>query len=83
MRIPLCWKQRKGKPSTIRGEAHLAPDADPRRLAMAVFASLEGGLLLTKTHKDAEPLRIALDAAYTHLRSFRTRQVHGTRNPSH
>jgi TetR/AcrR family transcriptional repressor of nem operon len=54
---------------TDRGD--LAPNADPRRLGMAVFASLQGGLLLAKTHKDAEPLRVALDAAYSHLRSFR------------
>jgi TetR/AcrR family transcriptional regulator, transcriptional repressor for nem operon len=50
----------------------LVPSSDPRRLATAVFASLQGGLLLAKTHKDAEPLRVALDAAYAHLRSYRT-----------
>jgi TetR/AcrR family transcriptional repressor of nem operon len=56
----------------MKDRGDLAPNADPRRLATAVFASLEGGLLLAKAHKDAEPLRIALDAAYAHLRSFRT-----------
>jgi TetR/AcrR family transcriptional regulator, transcriptional repressor for nem operon len=55
----------------MRDRGDLAPNADPRRLGMAVFASLQGGLLLAKTHKDAEPLRVALDAAYSHLRSFR------------
>jgi AcrR family transcriptional regulator len=55
----------------MRERGGLAPNADPRRLAMATFASLQGGLLLAKTHKDVEPLRVALDAAYAHLRSFR------------
>lgn len=55
----------------MRERGSLVPQADPRQLAVAVFASLQGGLLLAKTHKDVEPLRIALDAAYSHLRSFR------------
>jgi TetR/AcrR family transcriptional repressor of nem operon len=32
----------------MRDRGDLAPSADPRRLAMAVFASLQGGLLLAK-----------------------------------
>jgi AcrR family transcriptional regulator len=63
-----------------RGE--LARNADPRRLAMAVFASLQGGLLLAKTHKDVEPLRVALDAAYAHLRSFRAAPARTRTEPS-
>jgi TetR/AcrR family transcriptional repressor of nem operon len=55
----------------MRSRGELVPDADPRHLTTAVFASLQGGLLLAKTHKDVEPLRIALDAAYAHLRSYR------------
>jgi TetR/AcrR family transcriptional regulator, transcriptional repressor for nem operon len=55
----------------MKRRGDLVPNADPRQLAMAVFASLQGGLLLAKTHKDVEPLRVALDAAYGHLRSFR------------
>jgi TetR/AcrR family transcriptional regulator, transcriptional repressor for nem operon len=56
----------------MKDRGDLAPNADPRQLATAAFASLQGGLLLAKTHKDVEPLRVALDAAYAHLRSFRT-----------
>jgi hypothetical protein len=55
----------------MRARGNLVPSADPRRLATAVFASLQGGLLLAKTYKDREPLRVALDAAFTYLRSFR------------
>ncbi|MEO6714446.1 MAG: TetR/AcrR family transcriptional regulator [Mycobacteriales bacterium] len=54
----------------MKQRGDLAPHAQPRQLAIAVFASLQGGLLLAKTDKDAEPLRVALDAAYSHLRSF-------------
>lgn len=51
-----------------RGE--LVEQADPQRLGHAVFASLQGGLLLSKTTKDPQYLRDALDASYAHLLSF-------------
>lgn len=54
----------------MRSRGDLLPSADPEALATAVFASLQGGLLLAKTRKEARPLRIALDAALAHLRSF-------------
>jgi TetR/AcrR family transcriptional regulator, transcriptional repressor for nem operon len=56
----------------MRKRGDLVARADPQRLANAVFASLQGGLLLSKTAKSAEPLRDALDASFAHLRSFRT-----------
>ncbi|WP_169809293.1 TetR/AcrR family transcriptional regulator [Actinomadura chibensis] len=56
---------------SMRERGLLVADADPRRLAIAVFAGIQGGLLLAKTRKDVEPLRIAVDAAFAHLRSFR------------
>ncbi len=40
----------------------LAPEADPRQLALATLAALEGGLLLAQVHRDTEPLAAALDA---------------------
>ena len=40
----------------------LAPEADPRRLALATLAALQGGLLLSKVQRDPEPLEAALDA---------------------
>jgi TetR/AcrR family transcriptional repressor of nem operon len=55
----------------MRARGDLVRRADPQQLATAAFASLQGGLLLAKTEKDSKPLRIALDAAYAHLRSFR------------
>jgi TetR/AcrR family transcriptional regulator, transcriptional repressor for nem operon len=66
----------------MKERGDLAPRADPRRLGTAVFASLQGGLLLAKTHKDAEPLQVALDAAYAHLRSFRAAREVSSRRRS-
>ena len=43
----------------------LGPEADPRQLALALLAALEGGLLLAKIQRDAEPLAAALDAMLT------------------
>ena len=43
----------------------LAPEADPRQLALATLAALEGGLLLTQIQRDTEPLAAALDAMLT------------------
>ena len=50
----------------------LRADADPRRLALSTFASLQGGLLLTQTMQSIEPLEAALDGALTALRASAT-----------
>jgi TetR/AcrR family transcriptional repressor of nem operon len=51
-----------------RGE--LVSEAVPGTLALATMASIQGGLLLTQTRRDAEPLRVALAAALSYLRMF-------------
>jgi TetR/AcrR family transcriptional regulator, transcriptional repressor for nem operon len=43
----------------------LAPEANPRQLALALLAALEGGLLLAQIQRDPEPLAAALDAMVT------------------
>jgi AcrR family transcriptional regulator len=53
----------------LRDAGELSPDADPRALSLAVFASLQGGLLLTATAESIEPLEAALDGALTMLRA--------------
>jgi AcrR family transcriptional regulator len=45
----------------------LPADADPRALSLAVFASLQGGLLLIGTMESIEPLEAALDGALAML----------------
>jgi AcrR family transcriptional regulator len=54
----------------MRERGELVAQADPATLAMAVMASIQGGLLLTQTRKTSRPLRVALDAALVYLRSF-------------
>jgi TetR/AcrR family transcriptional repressor of nem operon len=48
----------------------LRQDASPGLLAVAVLASLQGGLLLTQTRKDALPLQMAFKSALTYARTF-------------
>jgi TetR/AcrR family transcriptional regulator, transcriptional repressor for nem operon len=53
----------------MRAKGKLQPTADPVRLGTATLASTQGGLVLTQTRRDPQQLRIALDAAYTLLRT--------------
>src|SRR6185437_9478367 len=45
----------------MRSAGLLRPDADPERLALSVFAALQGGLLLTQSMRTIAPLEAALD----------------------
>lgn len=54
----------------MRERGDLRGDANPAELAVAVMASLQGGLLLTQTRKTTRPLRIALRAALAFVRTF-------------
>lgn len=54
----------------MRAGGQLRADASPEALATAVLASIEGGLLLSQTRRDAASLRTAVDAALGYLRTF-------------
>jgi hypothetical protein len=56
----------------MRERGELRADAPPGALATALLASIEGGLLLSQTRKQAASLRIAVDAALVHVRTYRT-----------
>jgi len=56
----------------MRDAGELRADAKPDLLAMSVLASIEGGLLLSQVRKEAQTLRVALDAALGHLATFKT-----------
>jgi TetR/AcrR family transcriptional regulator, transcriptional repressor for nem operon len=58
---------------SMQSRAKLDRRADPDELATATMAAIQGGLLLTQTRRDPEQLRIALDAAYGHLRAHAAR----------
>jgi len=51
-----------------RGE--LRPEADVARLACALMAAVEGGLLLAKAQRDVAPLEAALDTVIDHIASL-------------
>jgi TetR/AcrR family transcriptional regulator, transcriptional repressor for nem operon len=53
----------------------LDQSADPKALATATLAAIQGGLILTQTRRDPGQLAIALDAAYAHLRAHAPRSV--------
>ena len=53
----------------MRATGLLRADSDPEALALAVLASLQGGLLLTQTMHSLAPLRAALDGALSVLRA--------------
>ena len=56
----------------MRERGELRADAPPGALATALLASIEGGLLLSQTRKQAASLRIAVEAALAHVRTYRT-----------
>jgi TetR/AcrR family transcriptional repressor of nem operon len=60
-----------------RGE--FSPGTDIDRLATALLTTLQGGLLLTKTLREGEPLETALSTMIDHIGSFTTP---GTRRSS-
>lgn len=53
----------------MRSAGLLRADADPERLALSTFASMQGGLLMTQTMRSIEPLEAALDGALAALRA--------------
>ena len=52
----------------MREAGRLRPDTDSERLGTAVFATLQGGLLVMQTRDSIEPLAAALDGALDMLR---------------
>ncbi len=56
----------------LRGD--LQRSADPDRLATALFAALQGGLLLAQVRRDTAPLEAALDTMLEHLSSLAARR---------
>lgn len=53
----------------MRDRGELRADSSPSRLATALLASLEGGMVLSQTRKDPASLHIALQAGLAHLRA--------------
>jgi len=56
----------------MRRRGILREDADPRSLATAVIAALQGGYLMSQVAHEVEPMRVALDMVLDRVRSFLT-----------
>lgn len=54
----------------MRDNGVLRADTDPDALATGVMAALQGGYLLAQTAHDSGPMRVALDMALDHVRSY-------------
>jgi AcrR family transcriptional regulator len=52
----------------MQGAGMLVPAADVEDLALATMASIQGGLLLTRTLRNVRPIRVALDMALGNLK---------------
>lgn len=55
--------------TSMRERGDLRPDADVDTLAAALFAALQGGLLLSQTRRNTAPLRAGLDTVLAHIRT--------------
>jgi TetR/AcrR family transcriptional regulator, transcriptional repressor for nem operon len=53
----------------MQARGKISRRANLEQLATATLAAIEGGLVLTQARRDMEPLAVALDAAYAHLRA--------------
>lgn len=56
--------------TAMRHRGELRDDADPRHLAVALVIAHQGGAMITHATGEAEPLRVAVNAAVDYVRSF-------------
>jgi AcrR family transcriptional regulator len=57
----------------MRDRGDLRPDADPDELALALLSAFQGGMLLSRTRRDAGVLDRALSAVLDHIETFASR----------
>jgi TetR/AcrR family transcriptional repressor of nem operon len=68
--------------TAMREQGVLRPDADPRHLAVSLVAAHQGGAMITHATGDAEPLRVAVNAAVDYVRFFAAQPKARTRRSS-
>jgi len=56
--------------SRMRESGRIKHDADTKAIAIAVLAAIQGGLLLSKTTRNVEPLELAFDMALSHIERY-------------
>ncbi|HJZ38040.1 MAG TPA: TetR/AcrR family transcriptional regulator [Solirubrobacterales bacterium] len=57
--------------SAMHDRGELPADVDPDRLALALLAAHQGGLILTQVRRDPAPIEAALDAMIDHVAELR------------
>jgi AcrR family transcriptional regulator len=60
----------RGGLATMQARGELDERADADQLATALLTALQGGLLLSKTLRNGEPLHIALNTVIDHIETF-------------
>ena len=73
--VPGCRVRAGGEehPAEVAGQrqrGELRADAPPAMLATGLLASIEGGMVLSQTRKDAASLRIAVNAGLAQVRTY-------------
>lgn len=56
----------------MQGNGHVDASANPQRIAVAILAALQGGLILSQPEKSAWPLESAIDSAMDILHRVKT-----------
>lgn len=54
----------------MRESGQIKACIDPKGLAVAVLAAIQGGILLSKTSRNSRPLELALDMALAHIERY-------------
>src|SRR3954470_20856246 len=65
-----CQGRLTGASTRWTDEGVVRPDAEPDVLATGLMAALQGGYLLAQTARDVAPMKVALDMALEHVKSF-------------
>lgn len=68
--------------AAMRHRGELRPEADPRHLAVSLVIAHQGGAMVTHATGDAEPLRVAVNAAVDYVRSFAAHSKAGNKRTS-
>ncbi|MEB2848175.1 TetR family transcriptional regulator [Rhizobiales bacterium RZME27] len=54
----------------MKNQDKLMPSADTQALSMAFVAAIQGGILLSKTSRNSQPLEVALNMALSHIERY-------------
>jgi TetR/AcrR family transcriptional regulator, transcriptional repressor for nem operon len=69
------WEEALGEGiRAMHGRGELPAEVDPDRLALALLAAHQGGLILTQVRREVTPLEASLDAMIEHVAELRARR---------